>query len=251
MAKVEDFFIPQNRVSGIPDEDYKAANVLIRAFEAISRVTYKSMYIIDYFKKNFLYVSNNPFFLCGHTREEVMEMGYFFYTRQVPEKEQEMLVEINNAGFNFFNGAPAEERLLYAISYDFNLLTEKKKTLINHKITLLLLDSEGKVWLAACLVSLSSKKNAGNVEMRKAGQSSFWEYSFKTKKWEENSGLSLNDKEKEILSLSARGYTMTEIADKICLSLPSVKIYRINLFKKLNVNNIAEALDCAGNHKLL
>jgi DNA-binding CsgD family transcriptional regulator len=113
------------------------------------------------------------------------------------------------------------------------------------------LDKEGQVWLAVCVVSLSSKKKIGNVEMRKIGQISYWEYSFEEKRWETNSCLLLNDKEKQIQFLSARGFTMNEIADKMCMSVDAIKFYKKNLFGKFEVKNITEALIYAQNHKLL
>jgi DNA-binding CsgD family transcriptional regulator len=251
MAKADDFFTFQNRITEVSDEEYKAVNILVHSFDSISRLTYKSMYVIDYFKKNFLCISSNPLFLCGYTREEVMKMGYEFYIKQVPEDEQEMLVEINNAGFSFFNSVPADERLLYTISYDFNILNGTKKMLLHHKITPIILDREGKAWLVLCFVSLSSRKNVGNVEMRKAGQTSYWKYSFKTKQWTKNAGISLKDTEKAILFLSARGYTIEEIADKINRTVATVKFHRKNLYDTLQVNNIAKALMQAINDKLI
>ena len=65
MARVEDFFIMDNAVTGITDEDYRNIQDVVDSVDAFSRMTYKSVYIIDYFKKNFLYVSENPLFLCG------------------------------------------------------------------------------------------------------------------------------------------------------------------------------------------
>ncbi len=34
-----------------------------------------SIYVIDFNKKGFLYVSDNPLFLCGMSAEQVREMG--------------------------------------------------------------------------------------------------------------------------------------------------------------------------------
>ena len=50
-------------------------NNIIDEIEAFSRLTYKSVYIIDYYKRNFLYVSQNPLFLCGLSPEEVKEFA--------------------------------------------------------------------------------------------------------------------------------------------------------------------------------
>lgn len=65
MKTTDDFFIPDNEVK-LPEElDYSRVDEYIRSAEAFSRSTYQSVYIIDYFKQNFLYVSPNPMFLCG------------------------------------------------------------------------------------------------------------------------------------------------------------------------------------------
>ena len=54
---IDDFFIPDNEVK-LPEElDYIQVDEYIRSAEAFSRSTYQSVYIIDYFKQNFLYVS--------------------------------------------------------------------------------------------------------------------------------------------------------------------------------------------------
>lgn len=99
MAKVEDFFINLNAVENAPDYSSGILTMLIRSVEAFARVTYQSVYLIDYYKQDFLYVAENPLFLCGHTAEEVKEMGYSFYLQHVPEEEQKMLVEVNHSGF--------------------------------------------------------------------------------------------------------------------------------------------------------
>ena len=76
MAKVDDFFIEDNSVDLISEASYENINNIIDEIEAFSRLTYKSVYIIDYYKRNFLYVSKNPLFLCGLSPEEVKELGY-------------------------------------------------------------------------------------------------------------------------------------------------------------------------------
>jgi hypothetical protein len=199
-----------NSIADIPDEKYQKTDILINTFEAISRTMYQSLYIIDYFRKDFLYVSANPLFLCGYTAAEIKEIGYMLYIKNVPEEEQEMLTGINRAGFDFFDKIPIDERINYTISYNFHLLNKnrKKKTLVNHKLTPIMLTDAGKIWLAACVVSLSSHNTPGHIEMRKVNQPTFWKYSLDSHRWKENPGIILNERERNILSLSAQGYTI-------------------------------------------
>lgn len=57
--------------------------------------------------------------------------------------------------------------------------------------------------------------------------------------------LNLSDREKEILGLSAKGMTVSQIADKICLSPETVKWYRKKLLVKLDCSNVAELVSKA------
>ena len=154
MKRTEDFFIPENKVK-LPEElDYSRVDEYIRSAEAFSRSTYQSVYIIDYFKQNFLYVSPNPMFLCGLTPDEMKELGYRFYLEYVPEEEQQILLSLNEAGFNFYSNVPLEDRKNWMISYDFHILNNGHPILINHKLTNLALASDGRVWLALCVFLL-------------------------------------------------------------------------------------------------
>jgi DNA-binding NarL/FixJ family response regulator len=79
----------------------------------------------------------------------------------------------------------------------------------------------------------------------------YWSYNRKTKKWHGMLRPELKDMEKEVLRLSAKGYTMHEIANQIHRSFDTVKVYRKHLFEKLGVDNISEAICYVMNSKLL
>ena len=69
MKAPDEFFIPDNEVRLPYELDYSLVNEYIRSAEAFSCSSYQSVYIIDYFRQNFLYVSPNPMFLCGLSPE--------------------------------------------------------------------------------------------------------------------------------------------------------------------------------------
>ena len=56
---------------------------------------------------------------------------------------------------------------------------------------------------------------------------------------------SLNNREKSILYLMARGFSNHDIADKLFISVNTVKWYVSQMYGKLLVNNRAEAVDRA------
>ncbi|MDE6395851.1 MAG: helix-turn-helix transcriptional regulator, partial [Muribaculaceae bacterium] len=244
---IDDFFIPDNEIK-LPDElDYSRVNEYINSAEAFSRSTYQSVYIIDYFKQNFLYVSQNPMFLCGLSPDEVRKLGYRFYFEFVPEDERKLLLDINEAGFSFYNRLPVEERYKWCIQYDFHVLHNNHPILVNHKLTALTLTSDGRVWLALCVVSASAHTTPGHIEMHRVGSPDFFEYNRLTRRWCRRTMPTLTDGEKSVITLSIQGYTMTEIADKMCLSPETIKKYRKQIFEKLGVRNISEAIMYATN----
>lgn len=249
-TNIADFFLPSNSVYNITEKDYAKVDVLLNAIKAFARSTYKSVYIIDYFKKNFLYASDSLAYICGEDRDKILEYGYNIYIKKVPEEDQKMLLEINAAGFKFFNNIPQHERSEYTISYDFHITNEGKKRLFNHCLTPLLMTEDGRMWLALCTFSPSARKKTGYVRMQKNGESIYHEYNLLMHRWEEKRVAQLTDHEREVLLLSSQGYTMNEISDRLCKSIDSIKSYKRTLFAKLDVKNIAKALAYASNYRL-
>lgn len=80
MTDIKDFFTRSKETHNAPTYDPKVLSTLIFSVDAFARMTYQSIYLIDYYKNDFLYVSDNPLFLCGHTAMEVKDMGYSFFS---------------------------------------------------------------------------------------------------------------------------------------------------------------------------
>lgn len=249
---VEEFFKPVKIRETINVDDYKIASTYVSMAEAFARTTYQSVYLIDYNRRGFLYVSDNPLFLCGYTAEKVKQLGYLFYFKQVPKEDLELLLKINEAGFKFYEKIPSDEKLLYTISYDFHLRhPHDKLVLVNHKLTPVALDKNLNIWLSLCVVSLSSQKTVGNIRLRKRNDSIVYEYYKESNVWKKREEVKLTDREKEILYLSAQGCTTNEIANKIFLSVDTIKFHKRQLFEKLEVRNITEAVSCASSYGVI
>lgn len=61
----------------------------------------------------------------------------------------------------------------------------------------------------------------------------------------------LSTRETEVLQLVANGETTKIIADKLCISTRTVETHRVNMMKKLNVQNTAELIKKASSLNLL
>ncbi len=240
--------LTKNRLGEVPDAEQHYLEVV----KAFARLTYESVYLIDYTNMSFEYVSENPLFLCGHSAEEVLQLGYEFYFRNVPEKDLALLTLVNEVGFDFYAQLLPAERKLYSITYDFHLVSkEGRYILINHKLTPLFLTPDGKMWKAMCLVSLSPHQEAGNARIYKQGSGEMWELIADKKIWRKTEKPVLTERETEVLRLHAQGLTIQQIADKLFVVPDTVKYYRRKIFERLEVSSIVEALSYAVSSKLI
>ena len=244
--------LTKNNVRKISEEDRLLQKDYLEAVKSFARLTYESVYVIDYEKMTFEYVSENPLFLSGYSAEEVLNLGYEFYFKNVPEDDLKLLHLINEAGFDFFEKLPGEEKKQYSITYDFHLRKKDGKlVLINHKLTPLFLTSEGKMWKSMCIVSISHHKNAGNICIYKQGSDEIWELDLASNLWRKSEKPKLTKREIEILQLHAQGLTINQIAEKIFVAPDTVKYYRRRIFERLGASNIVEALSYAVNSKMI
>src|SRR5215207_388616 len=98
--------LSRNKIEATSEADRFQFGNYLEVVKSFAKITYQSIYVIDYEEMKFEYVSNNPLFLCGFSAEEVLEMGYEFYFNNVPKEDLELLNTINNAGFDFYDKLP-------------------------------------------------------------------------------------------------------------------------------------------------
>lgn len=61
------FFNHKNTIDNVTEEEKEQQFSYLESIKAFARATYTSIYVIDYMKQGFEYVSDNPLFLCGNT----------------------------------------------------------------------------------------------------------------------------------------------------------------------------------------
>lgn len=227
-------------------------NPLACFFDSFSRVIGQSIYVVDYEKHEFVYVSSNPLFLCGYSSQDVLELGYSFYEKVMVEEDLALFWEIDKKGYELFCKLPHDYRLQSSISFDYRLkLSSRKTVMVTQKNTPFYLTEQGKARFALCIVSLSTHDMPGNVTLKVDGILYHYTYSPKTKRWKKVKKIILTEREKEILQLSTQGYSNMKIANSLFINIGTVKFHKSKIFTKLKVKNISEAITFAGNHKLL
>lgn len=241
------------RISGIKDSDYDSLQGYIDTLTTVSMMTYQSVYVIDYYRGNFLYVSEDPLFLCGRTPEEIMKMGFGYYQTVCLRNEIEMMAEINKASFSFFYSLPVEKRKYYSVIYNIHLRNREDADpiLVEQRLMPLKLTGRGDIWLGMCLVSMAADSRPAAARMVCGNSPKAWTYDSSSGQWIEDITESLSENEKTVISLSKRGMTVSEIGRMMYKSAETVKGYRKSIFAKLRVSSITEAIACAESRRLI
>lgn len=248
-----DFFDPIVQTRYIGSENYRKIENYLEALQAISKLCDLSYYIVDYYKKCFYYVSQNPLFLCGYKQEEVLKLGFDFYPLCVPPDDLKLLFELNEAGFNFFYKLPVARRENAVIAYDFRLKhkTNESLIMINHKLAPLLLTDDGNIWMAICLVSISSRKESGDVHIIMQDDKSRFNLNIEKKTFEAAQDMVLTKREKEILKFIAIGDRIEVISQKLKISESTIKNHKTKIFEKLQAKSTAEAVFYASKQNII
>lgn len=114
--------------------------------------------------------------------------------------------------------------------------------LVNHKVKPLLLDKYGNPWIAFCIVSLSGQTESGNIRCNSNELKKTFRFDLTKNVWVETSKIKLSKRHKAILIYSAQGLTMRQIASEMKLTINTIKYHKKDLFSRLGVKSITEAI---------
>lgn len=98
---------------------------------------------------------------------------------------------------------------------------------------------------------MSPEKTIGDIVISDHTYADRYIYSFEGRRWKKQPELILSDREKEILQLSVKGMSNTEIGETLFIDASTVKFHKKKLFEKLHAENITEAVGIAANMRLI
>lgn len=140
----------------------------------------------------------------------------------------------------FMKQVPADRRADYYLQHFVRIRdAHGNYVAIRHRIFYLDYDADGNVRLTLCLYTAAGS-NAGvtgivhSLDDTLASDSAL------------NVQELLSQREREVLSLIARGKASKQIADALCISVNTVNNHRQNILRKLHCQNTAEAVVVAG-----
>ena len=219
----------------------------LNGLEHIAAMSTEAIYMIDFQKEGFNFVANHPFFLYGHSVEEVLSLGYDFYPKIIHDKDlslfmnmleviQERISGMNDPDINYF-------------SFTIRVKHHVKHMMAYHKLMPVFVD--GNLKFGICMLSNSVLKTPGHLYAHYHNGNDYEEYSQKSGRWHKKTKQPLSKREKELLRLAYRGKTGRKASDKMCVSYSTLRNIQASLFKKLDVHSMMHAVLHAFNHLLV
>ncbi len=225
----------------------------ISALDYVSEITPMCCYIMNCTTHQIVYYTPNVSLLFGRASINLRRFDYRSFEGHIMQSERE---EIATA----FNRLQGNQRSLgisdlrdCIIACDVHLHTkidgtdraDGKSILLHQKMSPITLNSDGSVKHMLFTLSFSSKKYAGPIHVWTKDRSEYYQYDSTKKEWKKAAFIKLSVTDKEILRLSAQGYTTSDIANELCKSVDSIKQHKAALYKILDSTNIAGAISKA------
>lgn len=202
-----------------------------------------TFFVIDYQKKTFDFISDNPIFLCGYSIDEIKRLGLEYFEKVIPADDFNMIVEVHKKWIGFLHTLPVEKRKYCNISCDVRMKQHNGNCiLVNQSFKSMRFDNDDDIWLAAGQVKLSNNKQPGNVAITMEDEHIKYTYSVGRKAFIRVNSEPPTPREKQIISLIVSGCTVREMARKLYIDCNTVKFHKKNIFKKLGVKNVAQVI---------
>jgi len=214
----------------------------------------EAVYILDFQKQCFRFVSGHDFFLCGHSREEAMSLGYEFYRKVIHPEDISLFAGMHGAILQRLQNSKEQLDLMY-FSCTFRIggypQTGKKPDWLMAYHKLKPVYANGRLRFGLCMLTCSAIKTSGNLRLYYTGGLDYEEYLLTARKWRKQKMPSLTDRQRRILQLAKEGDTGKEIADRLRVSVKTVNADRTAIFENFGVTSIEQAIVYATNHMLL
>lgn len=231
--------------------NYSDLDIDVNMLDTIAEMSNTNICILDFYKHCYFYVSKNHLFLCGHSSDEATSIGESFVEEIIFDMDKKSQIDMKDAACLFFAELSPSEQCAASLFTSHRLKHKNGAVfMVSNQYRPLRFDDNNKMWMTLCISNIATKNTHLESYISIVGKDEKYIFSYKKKTFVPSKNISLSPKEKLILHLSARGYLIKEIAEKMYISQSTVKFHRHNIFLKLNVDNITEAIKYNQHHSL-
>jgi len=215
----------------------------------VSAIFEETVYVVDFRKCCFRYVSGKGLFLGNYTPYQILQMGFDYYPMVIHPSDYDLISKIYQEVMRLLIHPATPIHDLSNIVFDFKLKGFKDKLILCHKIMPLIVN--GKVQMVVCCVSSSTNTKSGNLIAYYLSKKDIcYHYSIIRRQWEQMPLIQVSPLEMNILKYSKLGLSDKVLAEVIGRSYQTVKNYKNNIYRKFGVNSMIQAFIFTNNHRI-
>ncbi|WP_207426606.1 LuxR C-terminal-related transcriptional regulator [Pedobacter sp. SYSU D00535] len=186
--------------------------------------------------------------VLGYSDEEFLDKGLKLFFQIIHPSDLEQFRDIHLCIFNYYYTVPAEERQKLVFCYNFRARTaEGSYRQILRQSSFTDISSDGKPGLefinATDITNFSPSEHL-TLTIHTLSDSGRYVLCFE-KEFSEPTSI-LSQREREVMELVKQGMTTRKIAERLFVSVETIKSHRKNIIAKMGVGNMAAAVNVAG-----
>jgi DNA-binding CsgD family transcriptional regulator len=244
--------------SNSEDSDIKDFSHYVRSnplIENVLSIGPSFLYMLNYQTMQYIYISPNVENILGYDPAEMKEGGpEYILKRTHPDDLKELMNHVFPKILDFYFSTPLEERKKIRCTYDYRLKrTDGKYLRLMQQTIVIEMDKSGKPLVDIGIISDITeykKTDTIKISLTKYDQEAGF-LSLVSGVKEEEKKDRISERELQILKLLMQGYSSKKIADKLDISVNTVRNHRQNLMEKTRTKNIAELVSFAMSHSLI
>ena len=216
---------------------------------SLSAMTHYGVYLFETKSGKVVYMDDSAMQFLNLKKGDMKESGFTLVKGAIRDDEKS-LTESFIADIRTRRSMMPKNKTEKALFY-INHHVKNSNVMLSHKLSLLDLDAKGESRLLLGTVTSSIYKLDPVITFKTTGSDNVYQFEPTEKKWNKLTPVSLTEHEKTMLRLTMQGYSLNEIGKIMFKSTESVKYYRRQVFRKLGVKNISEAIAYAINFCLI
>lgn len=223
------------------EDDLFRADIMSSNIEAFACSNTQSLILINYQKGNYSVFNYNPQLksFLGNKHHQLNQNTIFEAINKNDSIKIERYIDVINKQFHCKRKYKAKDFYFTILLSYFSNLGESGCCM---DFIPLLYNEKKELCFILCKVDTAAHAGKPILKKHCSSEQKIYEYLLSSKRFVEDHKVNLSNVECEILRLSGEGEKEHEIADKMELSLTNVKRYKTQIFEKMQVKSISEAI---------
>lgn len=226
---------------GVPLDKHWADHAHIN--EMLSGNSFSFFTMVDYQVMKYVFVSSSIKNVLGYSNDFYLKAGLEFAFESIHPEDRNKLKALHKKMFEFFYKASREDRKKFKFDFNIRVLKANQEYVhLLYQTIFVELTNVGEPSLDCCTCTdISRYKSDNNMKltvyhMERDGYHQVYEYEIS------DLGAAFTPRQVEIIELIAKGLTSSQIADKLTISIETVKNHRKKILHATGAKNIAEAM---------